>query len=32
MICNNVKQKQFGAVKKGTANQSRTNAISEYDW
>ena len=26
------KQKQPVAVKKGTAKQSRINAITEYDW
>ena len=26
------KQKQFGAVKKGTTKQSRINAIIEFDW
>ena len=24
--------KQLGAVKKGTAKQSRINVITEYDW
>ena len=28
----NAKQKQPVAVKKGTAKQSRINAITEYDW
>ena len=26
------KQKQLGAVKKGTANHSRINAITEFNW
>ena len=26
------KQKQLGAIKKGTAKQSRINAITEFDW
>ena len=28
----NAKQKQPVAVRKGTAKQSRINAVTEYDW